>query len=140
MPSSGSVSPGTSSAKASISPCTASRCSRHRSDNGWGGYPAPPRPSGGLGRKTGASLFLGTSLSVRPICIACTESKFVLAGHSRSKNGVAALAYVPAIHALAAARSGVDARHKAGHDEREACASNLGITLAPAVGRWLITP
>ncbi len=24
---------------------------------GWGGYPAPPRPSGGLGRKTGASLF-----------------------------------------------------------------------------------
>jgi hypothetical protein len=40
-----------------------------------------------------------------------------MAGHSRSKNGVASLAYVPAIHvSLAAAYQGVDARHKAGHD------------------------
>jgi hypothetical protein len=31
-----------------------------------------------------------------------------MAGHSRPKNGVASLAYIPAIH--------VDARHKAGHD------------------------
>jgi hypothetical protein len=29
---------------------------------------------------------------------------FVMAGHSRSKNGVASLAYVPAIHALLAAQ------------------------------------
>jgi len=36
-----------------------------------------------------------------------------MVGHSGSKNGVASLAYVPAIHALAA-KQGVDARHKAG--------------------------
>ena len=35
-----------------------------------------------------------------------------MAGHSRSKNGVASLAYVPAIHAVL--KEGVDARHKAG--------------------------
>jgi hypothetical protein len=41
----------------------------------------------------------------------------VIAGQSRSKNGVALLAYVPAIHVLLAARpKDVDARHKAGHD------------------------
>jgi hypothetical protein len=38
-----------------------------------------------------------------------------MAGHSRSKNGVVSLAYVPAIHVLAA-KEDVDARHKAGHD------------------------
>jgi len=38
-----------------------------------------------------------------------------MAGHSRPKDGVATLAYVPAIHALAK-KKGVDARHKAGHD------------------------
>jgi hypothetical protein len=38
-----------------------------------------------------------------------------MAGHSRSKNGVASLAYVPAIHVLllAAVKQDVDARHKA---------------------------
>jgi hypothetical protein len=41
---------------------------------------------------------------------------FVMAGHSRSKNGVAPLAYVPAIHALPSGKD-VDARHKAGHDD-----------------------
>jgi hypothetical protein len=42
---------------------------------------------------------------------------YVMAGHSRSKNGVAPLAYVPAIHAfLAPVKQDVDARHKAGHD------------------------
>jgi hypothetical protein len=41
-----------------------------------------------------------------------------MAGHSRPKDGVASLAYVPAIHAflLLRAKQGVDARHKAGHD------------------------
>jgi hypothetical protein len=39
-----------------------------------------------------------------------------MAGHSRSKNGVVSLAYVPAIHAFAARQEGVDGRHKAGHD------------------------
>jgi hypothetical protein len=39
----------------------------------------------------------------------------VEAGHSRSKNGVASLAYVPAIHVLLWCQ-GVDARHKAGRD------------------------
>jgi len=41
-----------------------------------------------------------------------------VAGHSRSKDGVASLAYVPAIHAFLRIKQGVDARHKAGHDER----------------------
>jgi hypothetical protein len=39
-----------------------------------------------------------------------------MAGHSRPKDGVASLAYVPAIHAFLASKQGVDARHKAGHD------------------------
>ena len=38
-----------------------------------------------------------------------------MAGHSRPKDGVASLAYVPAIHVLAT-NEGMDARHKAGHD------------------------
>jgi hypothetical protein len=41
---------------------------------------------------------------------------FVMAGHSRPKDGVASLAYVPAIHVLSFDIKGVDARHKAGHD------------------------
>jgi hypothetical protein len=42
-----------------------------------------------------------------------------MAGHSRSKNGVASLAYVPAIHALlpSIVPEDVDARDKPGHDE-----------------------
>jgi len=40
-----------------------------------------------------------------------------MAGHSRSKNGVAPLAYVPAIHVfLPCIPQDVDARPKAGHD------------------------
>jgi hypothetical protein len=42
-----------------------------------------------------------------------------MVGHSRPKDGVAALAYVPAIHALLVAKQGVDAWHKAGHDGGE---------------------
>jgi len=41
-----------------------------------------------------------------------------MAGHSRPKDGVASLAYVPAIHALLW-RQGLDARHKARHDGGE---------------------
>mgnify|MGYP001063810871 CR=1 FL=1 len=41
----------------------------------------------------------------------------VMAGHSRSKNGVASLAYAPAIHDFwLSGLQDVDARHKAGHD------------------------
>jgi hypothetical protein len=36
-----------------------------------------------------------------------------MAGHSRSKNGVASLAYAPAIHVLRREIKDVDARHKA---------------------------
>jgi hypothetical protein len=36
-----------------------------------------------------------------------------MAGHSRSKNGVASLAYVPAIHVLLGGVKDVDARPKA---------------------------
>jgi hypothetical protein len=39
-----------------------------------------------------------------------------MAGHSRSKNGVASLAFVPAIHAFLLATYDVDARDKPGHD------------------------
>ena len=39
-----------------------------------------------------------------------------MAGHSRSKNGVASLAYVLAIHAFRAWKKDVDARDKRGHD------------------------
>ena len=46
---------------------------------------------------------------------------FVMAGHSRPKDGVLSPAYVPAIHVFAVARrQDVDARPKAGHDGREA--------------------
>jgi hypothetical protein len=38
-----------------------------------------------------------------------------MAGHGRSKNGVASLAYVPAIHVFPR-RHGVDARDKPAHD------------------------
>ena len=57
------VRPSRRSAKASTSPTTASAPTtcKHAKRCGWGGYPAPPRPSGGLGRKTGASLFLGAA-------------------------------------------------------------------------------
>ena len=54
----------------------------------------------------------------------------VMAGHSRPKDGVASLAYVPAIHPLHVmpglvpgihaclrAKQGVDGRDKPGHDE-----------------------
>jgi len=40
------------------------------------------------------------------------DLSIVMAGHSRPKDGVASLAYVPAIHAY----QGVDARDKRGHD------------------------
>ncbi len=39
-----------------------------------------------------------------------------MAGHSRSKNGVASLAYVPAIHVFVATKQDVDARDERGHD------------------------
>ena len=63
-------------------------------------------------------------------------------GHSRSKNGVASLAYVPGIHVfMAGAHSqGVDGRDKPGHDDREVSAgspTNIGneryrVTIATA--------
>jgi hypothetical protein len=43
------------------------------------------------------------------------ESSVVMAGHSRPKDGVASLAYLPAIHALLCSQ-GLDARDKRGHD------------------------
>jgi hypothetical protein len=39
-----------------------------------------------------------------------------MAGHSRSKDGVASLAYDPAIRVFFVAIQDVDARHKAGHE------------------------
>jgi hypothetical protein len=46
------------------------------------------------------------------------ENDAVMPGHSRSKNGVAPLACVPGIHALAE-KEDVDGRVKPGHDEGE---------------------
>ena len=43
-----------------------------------------------------------------------------MAGHSRSKNGVASFAYVPAIHVFAAHQEDVDARIR-GHDGGFCC-------------------
>jgi hypothetical protein len=60
-----------------------------------------------------------------------------MAGHSRPKDGVASLAYVPAIHVLLGCTKDVDARHKlalgpakgrtrvAGHDDGETGANQL---------------
>jgi hypothetical protein len=42
----------------------------------------------------------------------------VMAGHSRSKNGVALLAYDPAIHVFPFVKD-VDARDKRGHDAED---------------------
>ena len=41
----------------------------------------------------------------------------VMAGHSRPKDGVASLAYVPAIHELSRGTKDVDARDEPGHDD-----------------------
>ena len=53
-----------------------------------------------------------------------------MAGQSRSKNGVASLAYVPAIHVFLYGTKDVDARHKAGHDGGETDASQMENALA----------
>ncbi|UPK40733.1 hypothetical protein IVB18_37260 [Bradyrhizobium sp. 186] len=47
------------------------------------------------------------------------QNKAVMAGLSRPKDGVASLAYVPAIHALPRGTKNVDARDKPGHDDAE---------------------
>ena len=52
-------------------------------------------------------------------------SNVVMAGHSRSKNGVASLAFLPAIHVFLFGTKDVDARHKAGHDGGETGASKM---------------
>jgi hypothetical protein len=39
--------------------------------------------------------------------------------HSRSKNGVASLAYVAGIHVFSAEEEDVDGRNKSGHDGRQ---------------------
>jgi hypothetical protein len=38
-------------------------------------------------------------------------------GHSRSKNGVASLAFVPGIHVFWLQKQDVDGRDKSGHDD-----------------------
>jgi len=47
-----------------------------------------------------------------------------MAGHSRSKNGITSLAYVPAIHVLRSGEKNVDARDKPGHE--------VGFAISPA--------
>ena len=57
---------------------------------GWGGYPAPPRPSGGLGRKTGASLFLGSSLASGRARRRCARRDIMLRPSIAAANAIAA--------------------------------------------------
>jgi hypothetical protein len=45
-----------------------------------------------------------------------------MAGHSRSKNGVASLAYVPAIHVLRMSHQEGRGRNRSGHDGCEVVA------------------
>ena len=53
-----------------------------------------------------------------------------MAGLSRPKDGVASLAYVPAIHvSTVASPQDVDARNQAGHDEAEFAAAVDACTL-----------
>ncbi|MGY4502705.1 hypothetical protein ACVWYH_006662 [Bradyrhizobium sp. GM24.11] len=47
------------------------------------------------------------------------QNEAVMAGRSRSKNGVAAARLCPAIHALPQGAKNVDARDKPGHDDAE---------------------
>jgi hypothetical protein len=49
-----------------------------------------------------------------------------MAGHSRSKNGVASLAFVPAIHVFATRKEDVDARHSPGMTVEEIIAAVAG--------------
>ena len=48
----------------------------------------------------------------------------VMARHSRPKDGVASLAYVPAIHELSSSVKNVDARDKPGHDVAPSAIAN----------------
>ncbi len=59
-----------------------------------------------------------------------------MAGHSRSKNGVASLAYVPGIHVLIYAGKDVDGRDKPGHGDiarlyHSAALSRAGLVSLP---------
>jgi hypothetical protein len=55
-------------------------------------------------------------------------------GHSRSKNGVASLAYVPGIHVLMhQSNKDVDGRDKPGHD-------GISGGLDPPAGRHILPP
>ena len=65
--------------------------------------------------KTSGS-FRQNDTSKTPRVRSAKNAEFVMAGHSRPKDGVASLAYVPAIHAFLVAKQGVDARDKRGHD------------------------
>jgi hypothetical protein len=62
-----------------------------------------------------------------------------MAGHSRPKDGVASLAFVPAIHALEPSE-GVDARHKAGHDVERLVLTNRKMRERPAMTNGQISP
>ena len=56
---------------------------------------------------------------MRMLNLSILKNEAVMAGHSRPKDGVASLAYVPAIHALPRGTENVDARDKPGHDDAE---------------------
>jgi hypothetical protein len=62
----------------------------------------------------------------------------VIVGHSRSKNGVASLAYVPAIPPrMARCLPKRDARHNAGHDNQEWWENAMRKPDTPFPRHWL---
>jgi hypothetical protein len=70
------------------------------------------------------------SEQIGPLDYVSATLSSVMAGHSRSKNGVASLAYVPAIHVFLQRPNNVDARDKPGHDdvERTVASNSYGIS------------
>jgi hypothetical protein len=62
-----------------------------------------------------------------------------MAGHSRSRNGVASLAYVLAIHALTADKKGVDARIR-GHDRESIQPACCGLRVLLGAGAAVEMP
>ena len=66
-----------------------------------------PRPIFAFTQVTTKRDAFDVALIVAGVLLLVSSPKFVMAGHSRPKDGVASLAYVPAIHALLVIQKGV---------------------------------
>src|SRR4051794_29441194 len=87
-------------------------------------WPLPPRPAclplpEPMPRPTRMRFLREPALSAISLSfIVLLPSLFVMAGHSRPKDGVASARLCPAIHVFDLGPKDVDARHKAGHDAK----------------------